>query len=96
MDGLGACGQDGASLGVGEDSGQTLRWGGGRVFWENSDHSRSSVLEEGADAAVMGLEGAARHTALIAQMQEIGADLLLAQPIGRALKWAASRRTAWM
>jgi hypothetical protein len=40
---------------------------------------------EEADAAVIGLEGPARNTALIAQMQEIGAHLLLAQLVGRAL-----------
>jgi hypothetical protein len=33
---------------------------------------------------VIGLEGATRNTALIAQMKEIGANLLLAEHIGRA------------
>ena len=37
-----------------------------------------------ADSAVIGLEGATRHTALIAQMKEIGANLLLTEHIGRA------------
>jgi hypothetical protein len=32
---------------------------------------------------VIGLEGATRNTALIAQMKEIGANLLLAEHIGR-------------
>jgi hypothetical protein len=42
------------------------------------------VRKEEADAAVMRREGAARHTALIAQMQKIPAYLCLAQLIGRA------------
>jgi len=33
---------------------------------------------------VIGLEGATRDTALIAQMKEIGANLLLTEHIGRA------------
>jgi len=33
---------------------------------------------------VIGLEGTTRNTALIAQMKEIGANLLLAEHIGRA------------
>jgi hypothetical protein len=33
---------------------------------------------EEADAAMIGLEGAARNTALIPQMQQVGANLLLA------------------
>jgi hypothetical protein len=37
-----------------------------------------------ADSAVIGLEGATRDTALIAQMKEIGANLLLTEHIGRA------------
>jgi len=37
-----------------------------------------------ADPAVIGLEGTTRNTALIAQMKEIGANLLLAEHIGRA------------
>jgi len=37
-----------------------------------------------ADPAVIGLECATRNTALIAQMKEIGANLLLTEHIGRA------------
>src|SRR5262245_51575122 len=37
-----------------------------------------------ADPAVIGIEGTTRNTALIAQMKEIGANLLLAEHIGRA------------
>jgi hypothetical protein len=37
-----------------------------------------------ADSAVIGLEGATRSTAFIAQMKEIGADFLLTEDIGRA------------
>jgi hypothetical protein len=37
-----------------------------------------------ADPAVIGLEGTTRNAALIAQMKEIGANLLLAEHIGRA------------
>jgi hypothetical protein len=39
-------------------------------------------VKEKPNAAVIGLEGAARHTALIAKMQQISAHLLLAEQIG--------------
>jgi hypothetical protein len=65
---------------------------GARVFLgEQRPVAIERTRIEEADAAVIGLEGAARNTALIPQMQEIGANLLLAQQVGRA-----SRRTAWM
>src|SRR5205807_1424790 len=40
---------------------------------------------EEADPAMIGLEGATCNTALITEMEEIGANLLLAEHIGRAL-----------
>ena len=40
-------------------------------------------MKQKADAAMIGLEGAARNAALVAQMEEIGAHLLLAEFIIR-------------
>src|SRR5205085_2012811 len=40
---------------------------------------------EEADPAMIGLEGATCNTALITEMEEIGANLLLAEHVGRAL-----------
>src|SRR5262245_16941116 len=59
---------------------------GGRVFLgEQRPIAIERTRVEEADAAVIGLEGTARDTALIPQMQKIGANLLLVQQIGRAL-----------
>ena len=43
-----------------------------------------------------GLERAVGHAALIAQLQEIGADFRLGQLIGRAPIVGGKTRTAWM
>jgi hypothetical protein len=52
---------------------------GARVFLgEQRPVAIERTRIEEADAAMIGLEGAARNTALIPQMQQVGANLLLA------------------
>src|SRR5262245_52352185 len=62
-----------------------LRGGRTRFLGEQRPVAIERTRIEEADAAVIGLEGPACATALIAQMQEIGAHLLLAEQVGRAL-----------